>query len=70
MVFTNFNFSSWNPISIAPTTVPNKNNPDDDVNIDVDTNNINRMLKKPLLDKLKKKNKVSYADVVKIKPTK
>ena len=55
---------------VAPTTVPNKNNPDDDVNIDVDTNNIDRMLKKPLPDEVKKKNKVSYADVVKIKPTK
>ena len=49
--------------------MPNKN-PDDDVNVDVDTNNIDRMLKKPLPDEVKKKNKVSYADVVKIKPTK
>ena len=56
--------------SVAPATVPNKNDRNDDVNIDVDTNNIDRMLKKPLPDEVKKKKKVSYADVVKIKPTK
>ena len=52
---------------LAPSIGPSRNAPNDDVNIKVDTDNIDLKLNKLLQVKLKDGGKVSYADVVKRK---